>query len=205
MSSNLLSRATDAVTQNDLQYMVLDAEELPEALVGYQVVRENGMDNATLAEFGFATASEERFGKAGRIHGFVREFAPRPNARSAANIVVGTVAHLFESPEAVSGWMHEIFLHDFESNIGEDTGGGQMLLSVDRLDPKGFFDEAVAIKAVQSGIGDMVSSTVIDFRVGRILGVVYVGAPGDVEYLDLATEVGIALEKKIVGTVLRVS
>ncbi len=44
------------------------------------------------------------------------------------------------------------------------------------------------------------SSTVIDFRVGRILGVAFTGAVGDHERLDPTTQ--LALEKRIVQVVL---
>jgi len=38
--------------------------------------------------------------------------------------------------------------------------------------------------------------------VGRILGVAFVGTVGDHERMDLATEVGLALEKRIVRIAL---
>ena len=40
------------------------------------------------------------------------------------------------------------FLRDFESNVGEDIGNNQRLVGVERLEPSGFFDEAVALKAL---------------------------------------------------------
>ena len=55
---------------------------------------------------------------------------------------------------------------------------------------------------VQGGPTGLISSTVIDFRVGRILGVAFVGTVGDHERMDLATEVGLALEKRIVRIAL---
>ena len=44
------------------------------------------------------------------------------------------------------------------------------------------------------------SSTVMDFRVGRILGVAFTGAAGDHEYLDPTTQ--LALENRIFQVVL---
>ena len=76
------------------------------------------------------------------------------------------------------------------------------MISVDRLQPASFFDEAVALKVLQGGPGGLVSSTVIDFRVGRLLGVAYVGTLGDHQRLELAAELGLALEKRIVKVVL---
>lgn len=203
LTTSLLSRATNLVMEDDLQHMVLETGDLPDELKGYQIVRESGLDNETMAKFGFATATEERFREAGRIFGYVREFGAKAGSSQANKPVVGTVAHLFKSPESVHGWMQDVFLKEFENNVGEDVGDGQTLVSVLRLEPTGFFDEAVALKAVQTGKDDMVSSTVVDFRVGRVLGVVFIGSPGDEENLDLATRVGISLEKRIVKVVLR--
>ena len=42
----------------------------------------------------------------------------------------------------------------------------------------------------------------IDFRVGRVLGVVFVATVGDHLRLDEATALGIAMEKKIVAAAL---
>ena len=110
--------------------------------------------------------------------------------------MVATVAHLFDTPNSVTGWMHEIFLKDFEDHVGEDIGEGHQLISVNRLEPTTFFDEAVALRVLQGGTSGLVSSTVIDFRVGRILGVCYVGTLGDHQRLELAAELGLALEKR---------
>ena len=98
--------------------------------------------------------------------------------------------------------MKDVFLKDFEENIGEGVGEGHQLVSAQRLEPKSFFDEAVALRILQGGPTGLISSTVIDFRVGRILGVAFVGTVGDHERMDLATEVGLALEKRIVRIAL---
>jgi hypothetical protein len=47
-----------------------------------------------------------------------------------------------------------------------------------------------------------VSSTVVDFRLGRILGVVYVATLGNYTRLEMTQELGLALERKIVRVVL---
>jgi hypothetical protein len=98
--------------------------------------------------------------------------------------------------------MHDIFLKDFEERVGESVGEVQQLVSVQRLEPEGFFDEAVALKVLQGGPAGLLSSTVIDFRVGRILGVAYVGTVGDHPRLELASGLGLALERRIVRVVL---
>ncbi len=196
-----LERATFSVTESDLEFMVLEKKELPNGFHGHEVVREGTLGNESMAQHGFATSSAARFRKAGRV---VKEFGP-PSSMAAPDgfdFLAATVAHLFDKPDSVIGWMHNIFLKDFEDNIGQGIGEGHQLISVRRLHPKSFFDEAVGIKVLQDGPSGLVSSTVIDFRVGRILGVAFVGTVGDHERLDLATELGLALEKRIVKVVL---
>lgn len=204
MTSAALERATYRVSDLDLEYMVLDRSELPDNFQGYQQVRVGVLDNENMAAHGFAGSTADRFRDAGRITGYMREFGPTSdmNVFDGFNFVGSTVAHLFENSGSVTSWMHDIFLKDFESNVGESVGEGHQLISVDRLNPSGFFDEAVALKAVQGGRQGVVSSTVIDFRVGRILGVAFVGTVGNHDRLDLAGQLALALERRIVQVVL---
>ena len=199
-----LDRATFGVSDADLGLMVLEKTEMPEEFLGHQVVREGPLNNEAMAENGFANSTAERFKQAGRINGFMREFGPTSNmsAPDGFNFLVASVAHLFATPDSVVGWMQDVFLKDFEENIGEGVGEGHQLVSAQRLEPKNFFDEAVALRILQGGPTGLISSTVIDFRVGRILGVAFVGTVGDHERMDLATEVGLALEKRIVRIAL---
>lgn len=199
-----LDRATFGVSDADLGLMVLEKTEMPEEFLGHQVVREGPLNNEAMAENGFANSTAERFKQAGRINGFMREFGPTSNmsAPDGFNFLAASVAHLFATPDSVVGWMQDVFLKDFEENIGEGVGEGHQLVSAQRLEPKSFFDEAVALRILQGGPTGLISSTVIDFRVGRILGVAFVGTVGDHERMDLATEVGLALEKRIVRIAL---
>ena len=48
----------------------------------------------------------------------------------------------------------------------------------------------------------MVSSTVVDFRVGRLLGVAYVVSVGEAERKELAERLGQELERQMVRVVL---
>ena len=204
MTSEALERATYRVSDLDLEYMVLESSELPAEFQGYQQVRVGVLDNDNMAAHGFSGSTAARFREAGRITGYMREFGPTAemNVFDGFNFVGSTVAHLFDTSDSVSDWMRDIFLKDFESNVGESVGEGHQLISVDRLDPSGFFDEAVALKAVQGGPQGVVSSTVIDFRVGRILGVAFVGTVGNHTRLDLTSQLALALEKRIVQVVL---
>ena len=204
MTSAALERATYRVSEQDLEYMVLDKEDLPPEFSGYQQVRVGVLDNENMAAHGFTGSTADRFRQAGRITGYMREFGPTSdmNVYDGFNFVGSTVAHLFDNSESVTGWMQDVFLKDFESNVGESVGEGHQLISVARLDPTGFFDEAVALKAVQGGPQGVVSSTVIDFRVGRILGVAFTGAVGNHDRLDLTNQLALALERRIVQVVL---
>lgn len=203
LTTTALVRATYEVDEGDLSLMVPMKEELPVELQGLQTVRDELLDNDTIAAQGFPGRTGTQYGKAGRITGYVRQFATDPDVAGEGNIfLAGMVAHLFESPESVSQWMHGIFLSDFKDNVGKSIGPGMRLESAEELSAEGFYDESVALKAVHSGESSPVSSTVVDFRVGRILGVAYIGTVGDHERLALATDLGLLLEKHIVRVAL---
>ena len=197
-----LDRATFGISEESLQYMVLENSDMPEELQGFQVVREGPLDNETMAQHGFQGNTPERFRTLGRVTGFMRELGETSNAGDGFNFLGATVAHLFDNPKTVTDWMHEVFIKDFEANIGESVGEDQQLISTKRLETSGFFDEAVALKVLQGGTAGLVSSTVLDFRVGRILGVAFVGTVGDHERLGLATQLAQSLERQIVKVVL---
>ena len=197
-----LDRATFGISEESLQYMVLEKSDMPEEFQGFQVVREGPLDNETMAQHGFQGNTPERFRTLGRVTGFMRELGETSNDGDGFNFLGATVAHLFDNPKTVTDWMHEVFIKDFEANIGESVGEDQQLISTKRLETSGFFDEAVALKVLQGGTAGLVSSTVLDFRVGRILGVAFVGTVGDHERLDLATQLAQALERQIVKVVL---
>ena len=197
-----LDRATFGISEESLQYMVLENSDMPEEFQGFQVVREGPLDNEAMAQHGFQGNTPERFRTLGRVTGFMRELGETSNAGDGFNFLGATVAHLFDNPKTVTDWMHEVFIKDFEANIGESVGEDQQLISTKRLETSGFFDEAVALKVLQGGTAGLVSSTVLDFRVGRILGVAFVGTVGDHERLDLATQLAQSLERQIVKVVL---
>ena len=197
-----LDRATFGISEESLQYMVLENSDMPAEFQGFQVVREGPLDNETMAQHGFQGNTPERFRTLGRVTGFMRELGETSNAGDGFNFLGATVAHLFDNPKTVTDWMHEVFIKDFEANIGESVGEDQQLISTKRLETSGFFDEAVALKVLQGGTAGLVSSTVLDFRVGRILGVAFVGTVGDHERLDLATQLAQSLERQIVKVVL---
>lgn len=202
--SAAVTRATFEIGEADLPRMVLVEDDLPSRYQGYLSLHEGGLDNRSMAEHGFAGASEERFRRAGRIAGFLREFGlPGPQVYvDGLDFVVASVVHLFDSPESVHRWMLDVFLGDFADNVGVDLGNSQVLQAIEHLTPEGFFDEAVGLRTIHDSSGHTVSSTVIDFRVGRILGVVFVTTLGDHHRLEEASELGIAMERLIVGVAL---
>ena len=204
MTSFSLDRATYSVGESALDDMVLAKPEFPEQFQGHQVIREGALDNGTLAENGFEGTTAERFRRAGRVTGMMRELGPTSNMAMADgfDFMAASVVHLFDTPYSVHGWMHDIFLKDFEDRVGESVGQGHQLVSATRLDPQGFFDEAVALKVLQGGADGLISSTVVDFRVGRLLGVAFIGVIGNHDRLEQVVKLGQILEKRMVGVVL---
>ena len=204
MTSSSIDRATYSVGEAALDLMVLEKAGFPETFQGHQVIREGVLDNETLAENGFDGTTAERFSQAGRVTGVMRELGPTSNMAMSDgfDFMAASVVHLFDSPDSVHGWMHEIFLKDFEDRVGESVGQGHQLVSATRLEPTGFFDEAVGLRVLQGGVDGLISSTVVDFRVGRLLGVVFIGAVGDHDRLDQVIQLGQILEKRIVSVVL---
>ena len=65
-------------------------------------------------------------------------------------------------------------------------------------------DQAVGLRVLQSNEPGPVSSTIIDFRVGRLLGVAYVATLGNCERLALVEQLAHALERRFVQVALEV-
>jgi len=204
LTSFSIDRATYSVGESALDVMVLEKSAFPESFQGHQIIREGTLDNDTLAQNGFEGTTSKRFSEAGRVTGVMRELGPTSNMAmvDGFDFMAASVVHLFDSPDSVRSWMHEIFLKDFEDRVGESVGQGHQLVSATRLEPQGFFDEAVGLRVLQGGVDGLISSTVIDFRVGRLLGVVFIGAVGDHNRLEQVEKLGQDLEKRIVSVVL---
>jgi hypothetical protein len=204
--SEALNRATRSITEADLPRMVLELRELPAEFQGFHPTHDGILDNATMAEQGFPGSSAEHFAAIGRLTGYVQEFsAPLPRGETIAvgqDLAVATVAHLFEDAGGVSRWMQEVFLGQFEANVGQEIHPGQHLLMTERLPFQSFADEVVGLRVLQSGPHGPVSSTVVDFRVGRLLGVAYIATLGNCERRAVVERLGHLLERKIVRVVL---
>jgi hypothetical protein len=206
--SEALHRATQMITEAGPPRMVLDRHELPPALRDFLPVRTGILDNATMAQQGFPGSSAERFRRVGRLTGYLQEFAaPTPEGAELPqgyDIAAATVVHLFEDPQGVTRWMEEVFLGDFETNVDQEMQPGQRLLMVQRLTFRGFADAVTGLRVLQSSPIGPISSSVVDFRVGRLLGVAYVATFGNYERRDLVERLGRLLERKIVRIVLEV-
>lgn len=206
--SEAVHRATQAITSSHLPRMVLEQRDLPVALRNFLPMRDNLLDNETMAQQGFPGSTAERFRALGRITGYLGEFtAPAPEGEEIPvgyDLLAATVVHLFEDPEGVSRWIEEIFVGEFCARVDQELHPGQRLLTVERLATRGFADQAVGLRVLQSSEPGPVSSTIIDFRVGRLLGVAYVATLGNCERLELVEQLAHTLERRFVQVALEV-
>jgi hypothetical protein len=206
--SEVLHQATRAVIEDDLPRMVLGAAQLPAPLRDLNPSRSCFLDNHSLAEQGLPGSTAERFRDIGRLTGYLQEFLPAaPEHRKIPpgfTLAASTVVHLFDESHSVSRWMQEVFLRDFESRLDEEIHPGQHLLVAERLQFEGFADETAGLRVLQSSPEGPVSSTVVDFRVGRLLGVAYVVNLGNYTAHDLTHRLGQALERRMVQAILEV-
>ena len=116
--------------------------------------------------------------------------------------MAATVVHLFEDGQAVLRCMEEKFIGEFQRFVGQELGHEQSLLRADRLDFQGFSDEVVGLRTLQTTDSGLVSSTIVDFRVGRLLGVAYLVSLGDEEREGVVGTMGLALERRMVRVIL---
>lgn len=204
--SQALHRAAQLMTIEDLPSMVLSHRDLPASLQELIPDRQTYLDNHTMAEKGLPGSSAERFREVGRITGYLQEFrAPALESDvvpQGCDVEGASVVHLFDGPDGVARWIDEVFLHDFEANVNEEIHPGQRILAAERLPIEGFSDISAGLRVVHGTPYGTVSSTVVDFRLGRILGVVYVATLGNYTRLEITQELGLALERKIVRVAL---
>ena len=203
--SEALERATQDITEQDLASMVLVKEDLPDRFREFQRGREGPLDNETMAAQGFPGSTTEDIWATGRITGYLREFVTpiQPELmEDGSDLITATVVHLFRDRDAVSRWMEEKFLGEFQRSVGKEIGLGQQLIAADRLDYEGFYDEAVGLRTLQTSRAGLVTSSIFDFRVGRLLGVAYLVTLGDGDQHQAVGELGLELERRMVRVVL---
>ncbi len=203
--SDPITRATLGVREDDLQGMMPDMEDLPPQFHHFQLTKDGPLDNAELAEGSFPGNTAESYRESGRITGHVREFVrpaepvPFPDG---ADIVVCTTVHLFETPQAVSDWISDVFLKQFEEQVGRDLPHEHRITEIERLQPRGFYDETAGLRVLYDVSGEQVSSSIVDFRIGRLLGVAFVLTLGDAERLEPAQQAALTLERRMVSYIL---
>ena len=197
-------RATDAVAQADLERMLLHPVDMPPDLTGFVVTRENELDNETMAEHGFPGQTEETIGEAGRISGYLRELSRELEEEPETGLIVsaGMVAHLFRDGESVEHWIDETFLSEFVGNAGRVMDNGHELLHAEEVPVSGFHGKAAAVFAVHDVPVGVIGSTIVDFALGRLLGVGFVVALGSSEHLATARELALRMERRFVSVAL---
>ena len=199
-----LKRATDAVREEDLEHMLLDIDDLPSELPGFEIAREGILDNTTMADHGFPGQTVESIGARGRITGYVREFAPEEleTALDGDLITVGTVIHLFETDNSSSEWIDDIFLKEFLGSVGNLNDNGHELIHAEQVELSGFYGKSASIFAVHEIPNGTLGSTIVDFSIGRLLGVTFVVTLGETQNLELAKDLALSLERQVVSVAL---
>ena len=206
--SESLYRASRNVQDADLSKMVLIKEDLPAEMAAFELARDGDLDNETMADHSFPGSTTEEIRTTGRISGYLSEFVNTDDRgllsppEAGHDLVAATVVHLFNDMEEVDSWMTNKFLGEFKAHVGRDLGRGQQLIRADELDFDGFADKSVGLHTLQTSDFGLVSSTVVDFRIGRLLGVAYLVTAGDVERQGQVKELGALLERRIVSTLL---
>ena len=198
-----LTRATYKIANTDLQRMTLSNEHLPQEFTAFELVREAELTNEAMANLPLSDHTAEELTNFGRLTGYQREWITTVEESLMSDnmdLVVATVVHLLDSPEAVSEWMTKVFLEEFMAKVGDNLGSEHRLISVEEIQLEGqFYDQAVGIRAVQQGPKGLVSSSILDFRLGRLLGVVYVVTSGDQDRLRITEVLGKKLERHMVA------
>ena len=199
-----LKRATDAVREEDLEHMLLDIDDLPSELTGFEIAREGILDNTTMADHGFPGQTVESIGARGRITGYVREFAPEEleTALDGDLITVGTVIHLFETDNSSSEWIDDIFLKEFLGSVGNLNDNGHELIHAEQVELSGFYGKSASIFAVHEIPNGTLGSTIVDFSIGRLLGVTFAVILGETQNLELAKGLALSLERQVVSVAL---
>ncbi len=202
--TNALRRATDAVQMADLEHMLLQPADMPPELAGFVVTRENELDNETMAEHGFPGQTEESIGEAGRISGYLREMSRELEEEPVTGTIVsaGMVAHLFRDGASVERWIDETFLSEFVGNAGRILDNGHELLHAEEVPVSGFHGKAAGVFAVHDVPVGVIGSTIVDFALGRLLGVAFVVALGSSEHLAASRELALRMERRFVSVAL---
>ena len=194
-------RLTPRVTLAALEYMPLEVKDLPFELRGYQMSRDEAVDNLQFSRYPFRDATAADLLRMGRQGGWLKECNTPPEVEIVDGLILtaATSVHLFDRPSAVSRWIQEQFVSHTLAHIGQDESGGprRMLQARELAKPAGLYDQAAALHLLQDSPLGPFSVNSINFRLGRLLGCAFLGVIGDHNEAFLANELAQALEKNM--------
>ena len=207
--SEVLHQVTQAITADDLPRMVLNRADLPAPLRDFLPARSGFLDNHSLAEQGLPGSTAERFREVGRLTGYLQEFLPAaPENR--------------KDPARGSPWRLPRWSTCSTTRIPCRAGSRRSFCGTSnrswtkRSTPastcwwpsactsKASPTRSAGLRVLQSSPEGPVSSTVVDFRVGRLLGVAYVVTLGNYTQQALTQRLGQTLERRMVQAILEV-
>ena len=198
-----LIEATKRLGEVDQPSLLLQEDELPPVLAGLRLAHDALHDNDALARELFADVGAPALrSEYGRLTGWVRRFAAdargeKPGAPTAA----GVTCHLYTGPEDVERWVTQVFPGRFEGREGQKAPAakalGLQLAAVRRVKVPGLRDISQGMRVTIEDPGGLRTQTIVDFRVGSVLGVVFVVASGDVDCVPFVAPLAAAQERKI--------
>jgi len=201
---------TMSVMADDLLFMVLEKNQLPADLASFNLLTEQVVDNEAMAKDMGAKHTADSVSQEGHLSGYERLFAVPPGAATleaepAAVLQAATAVHLFTEPDEVARWIDKQFVAELRASVGTEDGQGQKIIGVELLEAAGFHDQAAGLLVVREVPGATMASTVVEFQMGCLLGIVSVDAKLDKKFIELVTELGSSLERQIVQIVLGAS
>jgi len=205
MSTSYLYQAIESVTEDMLRSMVLDRQDMPQQYLDFELLREGILENSSMAERSLRQRSASDLRAIGRVTGFVLEFTNALDQDSYSpdtELMVGSAVHLFDHTDDVSRWMNEVFVGDFERAVPQKTGEGKEIALVVKFSPEGLTDDSVGLFVSQEQDHGLISTTIVDFRLGKLLGVTYMVTAGDVRRGAEVESLAQRLERKVVSVVL---
>ena len=201
-----LDRLTSRAGLDQLAAMTLELPELPPEFRSYHRARSGPVDNARIAWQSFHNTTAADVQRQSRQGGYIKEFAATAEVEldDGLNLAVATSVHLFDRPESVAAWLRDQFLGQFAKLAGQPLGsrGAQLISARPLPDPAGFYDRCAALKAVQGGPGGVFSASIVNFRLGRLLGCALIGVLGDHDRAEPAADLARRLERNMVRTLL---
>ncbi len=202
-----LSQLTLGVMSGDLRFMALDKSQLPDELAGFESLREEDLDNETFAKRSDGPDTVESLTEANRLNGYEVGFIVPQGGSTLAEepselLEASTAVHLFERAEDAQAWIDKAFVARLRRSVGETDAMDRKVTGVEVLRPSGFHGYSAGLLVLREVPGGELVSTIVEFQVGRVIGVATAVAKVDKTYLDLAVELGSRLERQIVRVVL---